>query len=180
MHYAVTALSQRFDVKNRFWRSRSCGIVALKMVLDFWHREGAIRRMPPTIPSLVRLAHNRGAYIRSVGWSHRGLAMVAKHFGLAGQNYDWAKLTPTRAFPKLKKELRRGPVLASIYGNLDPKRHGHLVAITGIGKGVVLYLDPDSKTRSGIARRASVKKFLIGWKRRIIVAYPKRKPGYKT
>ncbi len=173
-HYAVPAYSQHVDVKNRFWQPRSCGVVALKMILDFWHREeGAVRRAPPTTPALIRLTHNRGAYIRNVGWSHRGLAMVAKRFGLAGRNCDWAKFPPLRAFPKLKRELRRGPVLASIYRGLRPNHHGHLVVVTGIRKGVVHYLDPDSKTRAGIARRASVKKFLNGWKRRIIVIYPK-------
>jgi len=171
MHSAVPAYSQHLDVKNRAWRHRGCGIVALKMVLDHWHATGRIPRTA-SLPRLIREGTQKSAYLRNVGWVHRGLAMLAGAHGLTGRNYDWAKETPARAFKKLQREARRGPVLASIHRNLNSKNGGHLVVIIGIRDGAVFYHDPDSKTRRGIARRASIKKFLNGWKRRIIAVHP--------
>ena len=170
MHFNVPAYSQYLDVKNRAWKRRSCGIVALKMVMDHYEpRRAAVR----SLPRLTKRGVQMHAYVKNVGWSHRGLAQVAAHYGFRGRNYDWRNETAARAFARLHKHLKSGPVLASIYKNLKSNAHGHLVVVTGFRNGAVHYHDPASHTRRSIARRASLARFLKGWKRRIIVVRPR-------
>ncbi|MBM4389206.1 MAG: C39 family peptidase [Deltaproteobacteria bacterium] len=169
MRYEIPAYSQYLDVKNRAWKRRSCGIVALKMAMDYYEpRRAAIR----SIPRLIKKGMRMHAYVRNVGWSHRGLAHIAETYSFRGKNYDWWKETPRRALTKLNRYLGNGPVLASVYRDLRPNAHGHLVVIAGLEKGTIYYYNPDSRTKSRIARHASLKKFLRGWKRRIIVIRP--------
>ncbi len=170
MRWEVPLYSQRLDIKSRTWQHRACGIVALKMVIDHFKPRHATHR---TFSRLITQGQRSGAYIRNVGWSHRGLAYLSQRYGFSGRNYDWWKKTPHFAFKKLVTHLKKGPVLASIYQNLRPNSHGHLVAVTGFEKNIVFYNDPDSHTRRGITRRASVAKFLRGWKRRVVVVRPR-------
>ena len=165
MHFHVPAYSQYLDVKNRAWKRRSCGIVALKMVMDVLSPKRAKTR---TLPRLIKKGVRMGAYIRNVGWSHHGLARIATSFGFRSKNHDWFKESPREAFRKLRRHLARGPVIASIHRNLEPGFSGHLVVVTGFERGIVLYNDPDSRTRHDIPRRAPLKKFLKGWKRRAV------------
>lgn len=166
MRFNVPAYSQYLDVKNRAWKRRSCGIVALKMVLDFLESKRATAR---TFPRLIKKGARMHAYIRNVGWSHAGLARIAMRYGLESKNYDWFRESSRSAFKKMIRFLKQGPVIASIYRNLNPNTHGHLVVVTGFQKNIVYYHDPDSKARNAIPRKVSLKKFLKGWKRRIIV-----------
>lgn len=169
MHFGVPAYSQHLDVKSRSWKQRSCGIVALKTVMDHYEPRRAVFR---SFARLIKKGVRMHAYIRNVGWSHRGLARIAMSYGFRAKNYDWWGKTATRAFTHLRKHLTRGPVLASIHRDLKPNAHGHLVAVVGFERGVVYYQDPDSHTRRRISRRATLKKFLKGWKRRIVVVRP--------
>lgn len=170
MRFDVPGYSQHLDVKNLRWKRRSCGIVALKMAMDFHSPE---KENVLALSQLVREGFEARAYIKNVGWSHRELAKLATRHGLNGTNYDWFHETPPSAFKKLLRFLQRTPVIASIYRNLKPNSHGHLVIVTGFDNGVVFYNDPDSRTRKGIARKAPLRKFLNGWKRRIIVIHPR-------
>lgn len=164
--FDVPKYSQFLDVKNKHWRNKSCGIVALKSVLEYW-KGGSI-----DVNALMRRGVKHGAYLRGVGWKHAGLVLLAKQCGFRAKNFDWAKFPDRKAWKELEAKLGRGPVIASIYKNLKPKTSGHLVVITGIDRRFVHYNDPDSKTRKGIKRRASKNVFLRGWKKRIIVVLP--------
>jgi predicted double-glycine peptidase len=170
MRFHVPAYSQYLDVKNRSWKRRSCGIVALKMALDF-HAPKRAQKL--TLSQLIKKGSRAGAYIRNVGWSHRGLARIAVRCGFQSRTYDWFRGLPGPAFKKLLRFLKRGPVIASMYRGLKPNASGHLVVVTGFKNGTVFYNDPDSRTRRGILRRAPLAKFLKGWKRRIIVVRPR-------
>ncbi len=173
MQRGVPHYSQFLDVKNKLWQPLSCGIVSLKIVLDYWHQSGRLRRVPPSIPALNRLGHEMEAYVWNRGWSHRGLVLLARRFGLHGENLDWASLPSHAAFRKLLPLLRRGPVIASIYRYPREKRGGHLVVVTEVEAGKVYLLDPIAKTRSRIPRIITRKAFLEAWKRRIVVVRPR-------
>lgn len=170
--WRVPRYSQFLDVKSNVWRRRSCGIVAMKMVLDYWR--GTART--PSLATLIREGAASHAYLRNAGWRHAGLSALARRHGLAGRRLDWRKLTAVQAFEKLRREAKRAPTITSIHRNLDPKRGGHLVVVTGIEKGTVFYHDPDSKSRRGVARRARTAKFLKGWRRRAIAVQPRKLP----
>lgn len=167
--YNVPAYSQFLDVIDASWKNRACGIVTLKMVIDFWRK--LTKKGYLSVDQLIK-KHNRSAYINGVGWSHKGLVQVAKRYGLAGENFDWAHYSTKDSLALLETKLDVAPVIASIHRNLNPLLSGHLVVITKIKKGRVFYNDPDAKTRRNIKRNAQLEKFLRGWKKRVIVLYP--------
>jgi len=172
MRHHLPAYSQFLDVKNKSWQRRSCGIVALKMVLEYWKTPNT------TIPSLSHLiqeGHECGAYIKNIGWKHKGLVDLGKKYGLRGKNYDWAKKKPHEALQKLIHLVTQYPIIASVYRTLIPGTHGNLVVITKITKTHVWYHDPDSHTRKGVRKKTTIKKFTQGWKQRIVLLYSKRK-----
>lgn len=164
--FNVPAYSQFLDVKDNKWKDASCGIVSLKMVLDFWGKN-----KNSEIGKLIKLGLNNKAFIPDVGWKHKELALLVRKFGLRGRNYDWFRDNPKIAFKKLLPKLKKYPVIVSIHRNLELGKSGHLVVLTGAGNKQVFYNDPDSKTRKGIKKESSLNKFLKGWKRRIIVIY---------
>lgn len=175
MTRSIPFYSQHLDIKDKKWRHRSCGIVALKTALDFWGGETS-----PTFPELLKNGRRMKAYIRGVGWNHAGIARLARKYGFGGKNFDWFPKKPKWAFEKTRTFLKTGPVIASIHKNLDPAQSGHLVVITRITANRVYYLDPDAYAHDKIRRIASKKRFLAGWKRRIIIIRPRelhRKSG---
>lgn len=165
--FKVPAYSQILDVKEKKWKDASCGVVSLKMVLDFWDKSKSL-----PIRELIDLGLKQNAFIPDVGWKHKELALLAEKFSLKSRNYDWFKDSPKVAFKKLMPKLKKYPVIVSIYKNLEPGKSGHLVVLTGIKNKRVFYNDPDSKTRKDIKRQSSLDDFLSGWKRRVIVIYP--------
>jgi hypothetical protein len=173
MSREIPRYSQYLDVRDERWRSRSCGIVALKMVLDYWHSVHPLRIPPPTLAALLRRAYAAGAYVRNVGWSHRGLAAGARSLGLAGRNFDWAALPPRAAFKKLLPLVHRGPVIASVYLDSRTREGGHLVVMTDVTRTHVRVLDPAAKSRTRIRSSITIPRFLLLWKRRVIVIRPR-------
>ena len=162
--FKVTLYSQFLDVEDKNWKIRACGIVSLKVVLEYWG-------IKENIKDLIDLGLKKNAYISGVGWKHDGLVSVAKEFGFSGMNYDWFKDEPKDAFEKLLPNLEKYPVIASIYNNFKLGGSGHLVVLLGYQNGQIFFNDPDSKTRKGIQKKVGLEKFLTGWKRRIIVIY---------
>ena len=165
--FGAPKLSQRIDVKSKYWKSRSCGIVSLKMIMDYWKKPAGGVGLAALIQNGVKI----GAHDKRHGWRHKGLVNLAKKYGYQGQNYDWFKNSPQKAFLKLTKKIGV-PAIASIHSGLNPKKPGHLVVITGIRGKKIYYNDPDSAKRKHVAKVASIEKFLRGWKRRIIIVRP--------
>ncbi len=163
--HKVPKYSQHLHIKNKDWKTKTCGIAGLCMILEYFDKK---------IPAEMLL--NQGlkikAYLPGIGWKHKGIVKLAKKFRLNGKNFDWAKLNTKTAFLKLKNYLKKYPILASIHLNFNPKNGGHLVVITGISETKIFYNDPDSKTEKQISKSIPIKKFLTGWKKRIIVIYP--------
>lgn len=167
--FSVPAYSQFLDVKDKRWQKRACGMVSLKMIIDYWRAP----RSNPSCDQLIKLGLKQKAFLTNVGWKHKELSQLVSKFGLRGRNFDWVKIKPETAFKKLRSYLKKYPVLASIHKNLDPAKGGHLIVVTGFRNGLVSYNDPDSKARKTVKQTAGLKKFLEGWKRRIIVIQPK-------
>ena len=67
--------SQHEDVKDEYWKPRACGVVCLKMVLDF------LKPDEISVNDFVLLANDKKAYGEH-GWVHQGLIDVAKDFGV--------------------------------------------------------------------------------------------------
>jgi len=162
-------LSQFLDVKKRGWKKKSCGIVALKIVLHYWLGENF--NVP--LDELINLGLKKDAYLKNVGWKHKELAEIAKDFKLNAKNFDWYSLNNKEAFKKFLNFLKRGPVIVSVYKNFHPQNNGHLVVAISEDKKYIYILDPGVKKRKGIFQKISFKKFKNGWKKRIIFIHPK-------
>jgi ABC-type bacteriocin/lantibiotic exporter with double-glycine peptidase domain len=168
MTRSVPAYSQYLDVRLHGWPKRACGIVALKMLLDYLSPR--MRRM--NIDNLIVFGLAREAYIPGVGWKHRGLAKLAEEFGLEGKNYDWADIDPKAAFVRMRRHAHF-PFLASVHKHFDSKNGGHLIVVTKVEDGLVHYHEPASHSRARIPRTVDTTAFLSGWKRRIITVRPR-------
>lgn len=176
MVFPVPSYSQYLDVAQPKWRGKSCGIIALKMVLDYWR--GKTIADSPTIHTLIRLGVSKNAYIPGIGWRHFGLVLLARHYHLDAKNYDWANESKKIALKKLLQVLERQPVIASIYRNTSTKKGGHLVVLTGIREsdGKMCMIDPAEKTRKKEIRCVSPKTFARSWKQRVVIVRPFRLP----
>ena len=192
----VPYYSQHLDVRDLFWRSRSCGIVALAMAMKYLQNPKQKRSVLFSIEKLIREGIAMGAYhdnwhfihdadlirtlrINGKGWIHDGLVGLAKRHGF-GKSFrkEWdlrknKNLSKTNILRYIVVLLQNNlPVLASV----KTKRGGHLILLVGfryldIGcSGGFFYHDPDARSRgSGAFRVISTARFLKRWKRRIIV-----------
>lgn len=172
MKFKVPPYSQFLDVKNHKWQRKSCGIVSLKMLLDYWSKQ--FNKTAPSISKLIQEGVKNKGYIPNIGWRHKNLVELVEDYGFGGNNFDWAKVKPSIAFKKLRRYLNKYPLMASIYKNFCPGDNGHLVVITDFKNNFIFYNDPDSKYRKDVAKKIGLKKFLKGWKKRIIIIYPRK------
>jgi len=175
----VPFLSQYADLGHHEWRARGCGIVALKMALDFWHaRDGRNRTVP--LDALLQDGIAEGAYRAGIGWTHTGLAALARAYDYEAFNADWAQNGPTPKSPEeawqaLLGELAAGPVLASVWSGLDPERGGgHIVVVTGFADDLVAFNDPEERTEREGRKLLALNSFLRAFKRRYVVVRPLR------
>lgn len=175
--YDVPFESQYEGITNPEWKWRGCGIIALHMVMRYWY-ERDVAQVLTTIDKLLTAGLSSGVYLEGIGWSHRGLAGLAKSFGYVGFNVDHAAKGPTpkderESWRILKDELRKGPILASMYHNLDPERGGgHIVVVTGFADGLVSFNDPEEINEFEGKKIIVLEQFLRGFKRRFIVIRP--------
>jgi len=170
MKFETPEYSQFLDIKDEDWQGRSCGILCLKTLIDYWF--GNKKMDSKDMDALIQEALDIDGYIPEIGWKHKELAEVAKKHKLDGENFDWTDEHPDVAFNRIIPHLTTHPVIASIYKDLDKEKNGHLVVITGYEDGNVYYNDPDSKKKAGIKRSAPLQAFLDGWTRRIVVIHP--------
>jgi uncharacterized protein YvpB len=161
--FQVPQLSQHLDITDPEWRSRSCGPVCVGMILDY------LGKAHPSLDDLVRMANEIGAYKPGIGWYHSGLVRLAEEFETKGATFDWNMETPTSALKNMESLLEKGPLIASVHRNFDTSNGGHLIVLTGMDDNAVTYNEPDSQVRGEIGRTVPIKRFLNGWKRRIIV-----------
>lgn len=177
MKHEVPFISQYEDLADPEWQWRGCGIVSLKMMLDYWHAYDA-RYRTMELNELHRAGVAAGAYVEHVGWSHRGLVSLAHGLGYESYNRDWASNGPTPksadgAWEALALELNQGPVLTSVFSGLEPSRRGgHLVVVTGLEEGLVHFNDPEQRDEQEGRRLLALVSFKRAFKRRYVMVRP--------
>lgn len=159
------------------WASRGCGLVALKIVLDYWHGEDERNQSIPLFELLERGLAS-GAYLKGIGWRHAGLAHIATELGYEAFNRDLPKeqeeITAEKAMEVLKADVEKGPVLVSIWKNFDPQQKGgHFVVIHDISDGVVRLVDPEKENEAEGRMDIPKALFIRGFKLRSICLIPK-------
>lgn len=160
----VPFYSQFKDIQSLSWQKVGCGVASLAMVIDFYKPEAV------SVNTLLGQAVSSGAYDQNAGWTHKGLVLLAKKYGLGGNAYDLSGSGTQAAFTQFKSYLKDGPVIVSVHYKFDPKSTiPHLVVIDGVYKDVIYYNDPASKAGE---KQISTADFLKGWKQRFIVIRP--------
>ena len=144
------------------------------MLMRYWQSFGSkSKRSLPDLNKLYQVGLNRRAYIKGVGWRHSGLVGLAKIYGFKkSRAYDLAKEEKAKALSLLKEELKKGPVMASVFSKYEPGRAGHLVVLLSLTNTTAEVLDPDTEERHKIYQRLLAKKFLTAWKGRFIAVRP--------
>lgn len=160
----VPFYSQFNDISDPEWKKLSCGIASLAMIIDFYDLNTV------SVNSLLDEGIKAGAYIYNAGWSHNGLALLAKNHGLEGNTYDFSGLSDQDALERFVAIINEGPVIASVHYTFDPANPiPHLAVITGIDDGTVYYNDPAGSSDGG---KISIDDFMKVWKKRLVVVRP--------
>jgi hypothetical protein len=144
------------------WQRRSCSILCLKMVMDYWGNRRGLE--VPDLATLLEVAQEQDAYDKRVGgWKQDGIVRTAEHFGFTAWRRKWK-------FSKSEQELFRSwgwsdqgikaaagqtgregimtltnaivadvPVMVSVPKQFNPAVNKlHLVVLTGIKKDALL------------------------------------------
>lgn len=78
-----------------YWEKSSCDILCLKMAIDGFLSAQA-KPLSPSIAEYIKKGVEISAYKDSVGWSHSGLADLAKVFGFSANNCEGVSVAELR------------------------------------------------------------------------------------
>jgi len=161
MKLNVPYYSQYDESLDKDWQRRACGLVCLKMVLDFHKVE------TPEINEFLKLVLGKGTYHNSNGWIHNKLLEIAVGFGV--EAFRKEKMEDEE---KLKISLDEGnPVIVSIKARrFLPEFEGkfHQIVLTGYnGKGFY-YNDSDYQGNEGKDLFVPIGKFMEYWRKMAI------------
>lgn len=157
----VPHLTQYYDIEDSFWRGRSCGIVSLAMILDYY---GVKYILEELIKRGVAIDH----YDPAIGWKHQTIVDLAEEYGF------FASRVEDERVENLTVVLDQNePAIISIHKNWNPKNEGHLVVLNGYfesdGELEGFYVcDPIGASYKNKNQFIPLKKFLLGWKKRAI------------
>lgn len=154
--------TQYYDIHDDFWQGRSCGIVSLAMILDYYGVNFDIKQ-------LIERAIEIDQYDPEIGWKHQTIVDLAKEYGFK------AKRTEDDSIENLVGSLKEDqPVIISIHKDWKPGNGGHLAVLNGYFEsddGVVegFYVcDPIGASYKHKNQFIPKDKFHEGWKRRAI------------
>jgi hypothetical protein len=168
----VPYYSQRLDVEEEYWQERSCGILCLKMAMDFLGR-GRDNYQEKSIKELVKMGVERGGFGPS-GWVHDVLVLIARDFWLCAFRKEY-KNNPEKGIKEILDFLEKGrPILASAIKDFREKDRFHIVLLTGLetDKGDLkgfYYHEPDSYDREkGKHKFVAIDAFKENWRKMAI------------
>jgi len=152
---------QYYDIDDDKWQGRSCGIVSLAMVLEYYGIQVGM-------DELIKLGLEKNGYINKIGWKHQIICDLAKHYGLE------ACRTEEDTVDSLMEALEQNePVIISIHKNFEPENGGHLTVLNGYFVSnqelMGFYVnDPVGASYKHQNQFIKLEKFLCGWKKRAI------------
>lgn len=173
--HRVPKYSQHLDVKSPYWQRRSCAVISLIMVMEFYGVKIADFDAFIKEYNKKRYGENKELKTRhpKFGWYHQAIINIASEFGFQGERKEFDKESPDEIFSWLEKKIKDSPIMASVYKEINPaKGGGHLLVITGVegSNGKKIYFnDPDVESRDEIKKEMEFEKFLKGCKKRFII-----------
>lgn len=172
---SVPFYSQHLAVKDPLWRLLSCGVVALKSVLDF------LEAPMSSADELIRIGLSHNAHSDS-GWTHAGIVSIAAQFGVAMKRKEFRSHDPLEAekllnegINKLVTSIEQGkPVLISAIKKWAEVKKFHMMVLVGfeMDEGILkgfYYHDPDAYTEGeGKNQFVPIETFKKYWRRMAI------------
>jgi predicted double-glycine peptidase len=154
----------------------SCGIVCVKMVIDFaGGKDGEIH-------DLIEEANIVGGKEKA-GWKHETLIRVLRNHGIlaysqefkshdidlnseqGAENREQTKIFRALGIEKIKGSIDYGfPVIASVKPEFNGNPENHIVLIVGYDKDTLYVQDPQRKGQEKDPMPVSIEKFLEYWK----------------
>lgn len=185
-----------------FWQERSCGILALKMVIDYWRLKTGQHPVPVT--EIFNEGNVVGGRTSRGDWVHSALVMVARHYGFTAWRRGWMlssdgtvrfsaegadeatlaqidRQQRKESFATLIETLQRGyPVIVSVAKNFDEIDKPHVVVLTGLRRDEAkdsyegfYYNDPNSPdVQSGKNSFVALAEFTHKWRYQGIFVIP--------
>ncbi len=174
---SVPYYSQKIDVSDSHWQERACGILSLKMVLDF------LGTKTPSSDEFIKDGVSAGAY-GEWGWTHIGLVSVASSFGVTMKRKEFRSKNSHEAEKLLNKGInqlvlsveKEKPVLISAIKKWVETKKFHMMVLVGfeMDEGVLkgfYYHDPDAYTPpEGKNQFVPIETFKKHWRRMAIFA----------
>ena len=171
----VPYYSQKIDASDPHWKDRACGILCLKMLLDFL---GTKTSLPD---DFIQTGVTAGAY-GEWGWTHTGLVSVASLFGITMRRKEFRAQDSVEAGKLLKEgidelvlSIEKGkPVLISAIKKWVETKKFHMMVLVGfeMDEGVLkgfYYHDPDAYTpHEGKDQFVPIETFKKHWRRMAI------------
>jgi len=161
----VPYYSQFLDVEDREWMSRSCGMVCVKMVLDFYKIKS------PDLDVLIKKGDEDGGYSKW-GWLHDYFVHLFQDYGLSSNREEEME---DKDIQKLVSSLKNNqPVIISGIKRIFGQTKFHMVVLTGFEEkdGEVFgfyYHEPESMNKE-VAQHMFVElgTFLKDWRKMAI------------
>ena len=172
---SVPFYSQHVNVSDPHWKERACGILCLKMVLDFL----GVKTSSPD--GFIEQGVTADAY-GEWGWTHEGLVSVASLFGVTMQQKEFRSQDSVEAEKLLNEGInelvssleKEKPVLISAIKKWIETKKFHMVVLVGfeMDEGVLkgfYYHDPDAYTEGeGENQFVPIETFKKHWRRMAI------------
>jgi len=158
----VPHLVQYYNVNKDRWKERSCGIVSLAMVLDYYGIDFDLDK-------LIEEGLKKFPYDKKIGWRHDVMVELAKDYGFLSHRTEDEKVE------NLVKALNKNePVIISIHKDWNPENGGHLAVLCGYysteAEGIIGFYvnDPIGPQYKHKYQLIEKEKFELGWKKRAI------------
>lgn len=157
----VPHLVQYYNIEDEIWQGRSCGIVSLAMIFDYYS-------VKFDLGELIQQGLDGDGYLDGVGWKHDAIVELAKKYGFESRRVE------NETVENLIESLDSNePLIISIHKNFDPSEGGHLAVLNGYfeseGEIEGFYInDPIGAQYKHKNQFISYEKFMAGWKKRAI------------
>jgi hypothetical protein len=177
MKIDIPYYSQYSDNIKKDWQDRSCAIVCLQMVLDFYKKESKpmdlIKEGLSISENLEKKGRRTEGYTREFGWGHELLIILLKNNGVLSYRQDFKNPNFESEYIVLGLEkirqniLDKKPVIVSIAKDINnPKTSGHMVVVSGIeednGEVKSFYINDPEKEEN---KNTSIEDFKKVWKK---------------
>lgn len=166
MQLEVPYYSQYQDIKDEHWQSRACGLVCLKMVVDYYDVA------TPEINQFLKIAVDKGSFGKS-GWIHDKLLELAKSYFLQvfRKEFDDTEEGIKFIIEFLKQH---GPVIVSLKTKKflpEFENKFHQIVLTGYEKNGFFYNDSDYQNEEGKGLFVKLSDFKRYWRKLAIFVH---------